>query len=189
YHIVEALVRWLAPILSFTADEIWQHIPGGRRHEFVFLDSWYEGLFPMESAGGLDQGFWETMLSVRELVGKTLEPLRASGDIGSSLDAEVELYCDLELLELLVQLEDELRFVLITSYARVHPLADTPVDLTEQKLPGGYRMAVAASSSSHGKCIRCWHHREEVGSHSEHPKLCGRCVENVTGQGEQRRYA
>ncbi len=132
--------------------------------------------------------YWQEVLVVREAVGKELEKLRAAGEIGSSLDAEVDLYCDADLLEKLSRLEGELRFVLITSYARLHPLEDRPDGLAEVECNGAVA-AIQLAPSSHAKCVRCWHHREDVGSSEQHPELCGRCVENVQGQGELRRFA
>ncbi len=183
YHIIEAMVRWFAPILSFTADEIWQHIPG-QRGDSVLLESWYE-LPPQGMQSGID---WDAAIAVREEVKKELEKLRVAGSIGSSLDAEVDLYCDAGLLSALGSLEDELRFVLITSYARVDAMANRSADAVQAVLEKG-EMWIKVTPSAHAKCIRCWHHREDVGSHPEHPEICGRCVENVAGSGEQRRYA
>ena len=188
YHIAEAMVRWLAPILSFTADEIWQNIPGERPAESVFLASWYDGLFTLPE-GGMDRAYWQTVISVRDVVSKTMEPLRADKTIGSSLDAEVEICCDDDIRAVLDRLGDELRFVLITSYARLYPLTEGVDQAPVTTLPGGGRLAVKVLSSQHAKCIRCWHHREDVGSHAEHPEICGRCVQNVAGDGERRRYA
>lgn len=185
YHIVEAMVRWLAPITSFTADEIWSFLPG-ERSESVFLETFYDGLFEMDEGDRFGVDAWNQIVAVRTEVAKPLEALRNSKTIGSGLDAEVDLYCDEPLHALLSKLEDELRFVLITSYARIHPLADAPAEAEATELEG---LKVLVSASAHGKCVRCWHHREDVGSHSEHPELCGRCVENVTADGEQRRYA
>nr|WP_305792820.1 isoleucine--tRNA ligase [Sedimenticola hydrogenitrophicus] len=185
YHVMEAMVRWLAPILSFTADEIWQYIPG-ERGETVFVETWYEGLFPMERDASFDREFWGRVIAIRTAVGKQLEQLRAGGVIGSSLDAELDLYCDAQARADLEKLEDELRFVLITSYARVHDLEEKPAEAVATDLPGVHLLARA---SAHGKCGRCWHHREDVGSHAAHPTLCGRCVENVDGTGETRRIA
>ena len=192
YHVVESLVRWLAPILSFTADEIWQHIPG-EREATVLLSGWYAhpGSFTGEGAAAAQEmgpEFWGRVIAIREAAGKQLETLRVDGAIGSSLDAEVDLYADEDTVRLLAQLEDELRFVLITSYARVHPADDRPADAVDAGLPDtGIWIRVAPSA--HAKCIRCWHHREDVGSHPEHPEICGRCVDNVAGNGETRRYA
>jgi isoleucyl-tRNA synthetase len=183
YHIVEAMSRWLAPILSFTAEEIWREIPG-ERGESVFLESWYGGLFGLDEGGSFDRAGWQRVIDVRNAVGKALEAFRASGN--SSLDAEIDLYCSDELKALLDRLEDELRFVLITSDARVLTLGEKPADLDESEPRG---LAVQVRPSSHAKCPRCWHHREDVGANSEHPELCGRCVENVTGTGEARRFA
>ncbi len=184
HHIVEAMVRWLAPILSFTAHEAWQHIPG-ERSESVFLETWYDGLFGLEGKGELDEADWQRILEARSAVSQQLEGMRKAGDIGSSLDAEVTLYCDGELHDSLGKLGDELRFVLITSYAGLKPLAERGDDARDSELDG---LAVAAVASQHPKCVRCWHHREDVGRHADHPELCGRCVENVAGEGETRRH-
>jgi isoleucyl-tRNA synthetase len=187
YHILEALVRWFAPIMSFTAEEIWHNLPG-EREPSVFLSQWYA--LPevgADTAMGLD--FWQEVLEVREAVGKELENLRVAGGIGSSLDAEVDLYCGAEIYQRLMSLEDELRFVLITSYARVHRDTAKTDDAVHVTLENGDELWVAVAPSAHAKCTRCWHHREDVGAVSAHPELCGRCVDNVEGAGEQRRFA
>jgi isoleucyl-tRNA synthetase len=180
YHIVEALVRWLAPILSFTAEDIWQSMPG-QRSDSVLLETWYEGLFSYTEE---EVKKWAQIIEVREVVYKALEELRISETIGSSLDAEIDIYCDDPLYAQLTALEDELRFVLITSYARIHPSNAKP-----EHAIAGEGFWVTAVPSKHQKCVRCWHHREDVGTHPEHPELCGRCIENVAGHGEVRRYA
>ncbi|MCF6323035.1 MAG: isoleucine--tRNA ligase [Gammaproteobacteria bacterium] len=186
YHTVEALARWLAPVLSFTAEDIWKHIPG-ERSESVFLETLYE--FPETSGQQFSQDEWATIIAVRESVSKELEGLRSSGGIGSALDAEVDLYCDDVLLALLSKFDDELRFVLITSYARVYSMCEKPaeaVEVTQKEQPALWAVVKACE---HAKCDRCWHHREDVGVNSEHPGLCGRCVDNVDGDGESRQFA
>jgi isoleucyl-tRNA synthetase len=175
----------LAPILSFTAEEIWRNMPG-ERGETVFVETWYPGLFALDQGGQYDRPFWGRIIALRTALGKQLEQLRTDGVIGSSLDAEVDIYCDGQFKADLESLEDELRFVLITSYARVHDAADRPDGALAMELDGVYLLAQA---SAHQKCGRCWHHREDVGSHAVHPELCGRCVENVDAAGETRRYA
>lgn len=187
YHIIEALARWLAPILSFTAQDIWQHMPG-ERDASVLLAEWYT-LPSSDQSDDLDASFWKQIIAVRDGVSKELERLRAAGNIGSSLDAEVDLYCDNELVNHLSRLEDELRFVLITSYARVHSIESKPEGAVDVPLVVGGKLALKVDSSRWDKCVRCWHHREDVGSHSDHPELCGRCVDNVAGDGESRRHA
>ncbi len=183
FHIAEAMVRWLAPILSFTAQEAWEKLPG-ERDPFVFTQRWHQ--FPEgEAERRLEGGDWQRLLAVRGEVSRELERMRKAGEIGSSLDAEVTLYCDDDLRNSLEKLEDELRFALITSYARVEPL-EKAVDADETELTG---LKLIAKASTHSKCVRCWHHREDVGSHPDHPELCGRCVENVEGEGERRRFA
>ncbi len=187
YHLIEAFCRWLAPILSFTADEIWQHIPG-QRGESVFLDQWYA--FPaMPEDSPMDDAFWEQVLEVRTAVARQLEHLRVAGGIGSSLDAEVDLFCGRELLDRLARLEDELRFVLITSEARVHIDSEHAEDDVHVTLANGDELWIRVMPSPHPKCVRCWHHRFDVGHDEEHPELCGRCLSNVAGPGELRRFA
>jgi isoleucyl-tRNA synthetase len=175
YHIVEALVRWLAPILSFTAEDIWRHIPG-ERGESILLETWYQGLVA-DLQTEQDTALWKTVFTIREAVSKELEELRNAGTIGSSLDAEVDIYCNETLYKQLSILGEELRFILITSSAQIH----SSTECTDFELK--------IKASEHKKCVRCWHHREDVGTNSDHPELCGRCVENVIGEGEQRNYA
>ena len=182
FHILEALVRWLAPILSFTAEEIWYQMPG-KRGESVFLEQWYE----LPTATASDLGVWRDVIAVRDAVNRELEQLRVAGGIGGPLDAEVDLYCSSELKATLKKLGDELRFVLITSYARLHDLETRSDEAAETEIEG---LFVTVAPSAHGKCIRCWHHREDVGANREHEQLCGRCVQNVTGEtGESREFA
>mgnify|MGYP001813118705 FL=1 len=188
FHILEAIVRWLAPILSFTAEEIWEHMPG-EREPSVHLATWYQGLFEMGTEEALGRGFWQQVLEVRVAVSKELERLRVAGGIGSSLDAEVDLFCGTELFAQLRTLEDELRFVLISSEARVHRDTANEDDLVHFTLSTGDEVWIAVAPSAHEKCARCWHHREDVGSYPAHPDLCGRCVDNVAGAGEVRRFA
>jgi isoleucyl-tRNA synthetase len=190
YHIIEAMVRWLAPVLSFTSEEIWRHIPG-RRGDSVFLETWYEMPKVYANAGEADaeMAFWEQVIAVRERVAKELERLRVAGGIGSGLDAEVALFCGRELHDRLRRLGDELRFVFITSEAQVHDTTVVPDEAVHFTLDSGDEFWVTVAPSEHAKCVRCWHHRPDVGRHADHPELCGRCVDNVAGGGEQRRFA
>ena len=188
YHIAEALCRWIAPILSFTAEEIWDALPG-QHSDSPLLENWYDRLSEIDAGEKMNMAFWQNILQVRSAVSKELEGLRANKTIGSSLDAEVTLYADGELNEQLKMLGDELRFVLITSEARVMPLTEAGNDSIEATLENGDTIKIKAVASSDPKCVRCWHHRPDVGSNSEHPELCGRCVENVAGDGERRLYA
>ena len=183
FHILETLVRWLSPILSFTADEIWRYMPGSRG-ESVFLEAWYTP--PTLPDGTVDSVFWSDVIAVRQAVSKELEKLRVAGGIGSGLDAEVDIYCDSSRRDRLLRLGDELRFIFITSYARVHPLEEKSPDAVETEIKDTY---VQVAPSAYPKCIRCWHHREDVGVNKEHPQICGRCVQNVTATGETRSYA
>ena len=171
FQILEALTRWLAPILSFTAEEIWHYLPGDRP-ESVFLTTWYS-LPPVLNKG--ERAEWEKIFSLRESVAKALEGLRVAGTIGSSLDAEVTLWCAEELQNLLQRYAGELRFIFITSEATVSSLANHPADAIEVSA----ELSITVIPSPHPKCGRCWHHRPEVGLHPEHPELCARCVTNI----------
>ena len=184
YHVVEAMVRWLAPVLSFTADEAWAYMPG-KRSESVFMATWYTDLTVLGPAD-LSRKFWGQIMQVRTAVARQLEAMRKDGVIGSSLDAEVELYCADDVLADMRKLGDELRFILITSAVAVHPASERPDDAIDTELKG---LSVRVRASEHAKCARCWHHREDVGTHVAHPELCGRCIENVDGGGELRRFA
>jgi isoleucyl-tRNA synthetase len=174
FYIIEALVRWLAPITTFTAEEIWQHIPGPR-NESVFLNTWYENLAALDENAVMNAKFWEEIRKIREDVNKEIEDKRHAGEIGSSLEASVTIECDDKTKNLLDQLEEELRFVLITSEAKV--VAGNPLKITVESL------------RELQKCERCWHRRKDIGTNPGFPTLCVRCVENIDGDGEIRKYA
>ena len=189
YHIAEAMVRWINPVLSFTADEIWQHLPGDRTAS-VFTTTYLTDLPELDSSAILSSEDWATIVDVRTAVSRTLENLRTAGDIGGGLDASVTLYADDKVSDVLNRLGDELRFVLITSTANVKPLSDKPAD-AEQLTAGANDGAIAVTAvvASGEKCDRCWHRAESVGKHAEHAPLCERCISNAFGDGEQRRFA
>lgn len=181
-HVIEALVRWIAPILSFTADEIWKEI-AGQREANVFVAEWYQ--LPEMPADSFADSYWDLVAQVKAAVNKVLEAKRTAGEVGGSLGAEVILYCDEKLQSELLKLADELRFVLITSTAEIRPLAEAQhAEATE--IAG---LQVAVKKSEHAKCERCWHHRADVGANTAHPTVCLRCVENVDGVGESRQFA
>ncbi|WP_240126646.1 isoleucine--tRNA ligase [Thermomonas alba] len=176
YRIAEAFVRWIAPILSFTADEVWRHLPGARAGN-VLLETWYDGLAPLPEDAVLSARDMEALLALREQVAKVLEPMRAAGEIGAALEAEITLRCGVADQNWLAPLVDELRFFFISGDVALVPDAEATAAI-----------AVSARATAKPKCVRCWHHREDVGTHAAHPLLCGRCVENVDGAGETRVY-
>ncbi|HAT5003543.1 isoleucine--tRNA ligase [Serratia marcescens] len=186
YHIVEALVRWMAPIMSFTADEIWGFMPG-KRAQYVFTEEWYDGLFGLAEGEPMNDTFWAELLKVRGEVNKVLEQARADKRLGGSLEAAVTLYADSELAARLNSLQDELRFVLLTSAASVAPLADAPADAQASELLKGLKIAFSTAPGE--KCPRCWHYTTDIGLVAEHADICGRCVSNVAGDGEKRNFA
>jgi isoleucyl-tRNA synthetase len=174
WHITTSLLRLMAPILSFTAEEAWR-VLGGRQDDSVFFHTWH-AFPPVEDAATL-LARWSAIRAAKVDVQKELEVLRVAGRIGSSLAAEVEVRAAGERFDALVALGEDLRFALLTSAARVARAAsdaDSGVD---------------ATPSPHPKCERCWHYRADVGTHAAHPALCGRCVTNLEGAGEKRRFA
>lgn len=183
WHIAEAMVRWIAPILSFTADEIWQALPGSRS-EFVFTEEFYQGLFALDQNEAMNDAYWQRIQTLRNEVNRVLEMARNDKVIGGALEANVTIFADDEKAKLLNQLGEELRFVLITSKASVKPLVDA--DIEQGEIEG---LAVKVEKMQAEKCPRCWHYSETIGANHEHPSLCQRCVDNVAGTGEVRHFA
>ena len=192
YLIAEAMTRWMAPILSFTAQEIWQALPApaaGERGEFVFTNVWFDGLVEIEQDAVLNNQFWAQLLQVRTEVNRVLEVARNEKKVGKALEAQVTLYATAELADNLNKLADELRFVLITSAAHVEVVDQAPSSETGAAATELAGLWVAVTTAEGEKCDRCWHVTTDVGTNTEHPSLCGRCVTNVDGDGEQRQFA
>ncbi len=185
YHIIEAMTRWLAPILSFTAEEMWRHIPGKPKNDSVLLSVWYTALAPLPAGTFMDQAYWETVRRLRDCVNKEIEEKRNQGIIGSALEAEVVVYCEGELQKKLQALANELRFVLITSSAQVLPVAKKNGAATATELP---QVWLEVKPTTAAKCERCWHRLPSVGQDAANPGLCLRCVGNISGSEEQRDY-
>jgi isoleucyl-tRNA synthetase len=202
FRILEAMVRWLAPLFAFTSEEIWQQMPrhmhmpteirGGftLRDASVLFETWYQGLREVQNSPD-QRRWWDDLLAIREAATRVLEGMRKDGRIGSSLDATLTLYADAPTLERYRQVADELRFFFIVSDLHLAD-GEAPAGAVACELDGA-KVWVSAAVSAAPKCVRCWHHREDVGAHAEHPELCGRCVENVTafdgaGAGENRRW-
>ncbi len=184
-QIVETLSLLIAPILSFTADELWKYIPG-EREESVFLANFSVESKILPEKAGFPDAFWQQILSVKTAVNKQLEAKRADKSIGASLSAEVNLYCSDQLMESLAKLDEELRFVLIVSRASLLPLAEAPEHAVTTELSG---LKLVIDPSELKKCERCWHYRADVGANKKHETLCQRCVDNIDGDGEVRHFA
>jgi isoleucyl-tRNA synthetase len=166
WHISNSLLRLMAPILSFTAEEAWR-IFGGNADQSILEETWH--LLPDAQLEQSVIGQWQSVREFRETVTKKIEEKREAKEVGSSLAAELDIHSSGPVYEALARLEDELRFVLITSRATVHKGS----------------AAVNVQASSHPKCERCWHYRADVNAEG----LCGRCAINLQGAGETRRYA
>ena len=190
YRVVEALVRWIAPVLAFTAEEIWPLIPG-QRGESVLFETWYDGLAATQGTPE-QRRFWADLLAIRSAASRLLEGMRASGAIGASLQAEVVVHADAATCARFAEVADELRFFFITSELVLADLAVQPDPGERTDVQGveieGARVWVAARPSDARKCIRCWHYRADVGRHAGHADICGRCVDNVDGTGEKRQW-
>ncbi|MDD2934245.1 MAG: isoleucine--tRNA ligase [Methylotenera sp.] len=172
HHITHTMMRLMAPILSFTANEIWQTLALDA-DKTVFEDVWYA--LPKHGLTDADIQSWQTVLEVRALANKAIEEKRATGLIGSSLQSELDIYAEGAVFEALNGLGNDLRFVLITSRATLHQRAGS--------------LDIQVAPSAHVKCDRCWHYRADVGADAEHAHICGRCVSNLFGKGEARSHA
>ncbi|RQO35803.1 isoleucine--tRNA ligase [Herminiimonas sp. KBW02] len=177
WHLTHSLLRLMAPMLSFTAEEAWAVFasPEMNADGTIFTHTYYQ--LPEVADGAALLSKYALLREVRNNVTKQLEEVRVAGSIGSSLQAEVALQASGDKFDALASLEDDLKFVLITSQASVSKVATAEEE------------SVAVTPSAAQKCERCWHYRADVGSHAEHEGLCGRCVANLFGKGEARRFA
>ncbi|MFI4880529.1 MAG: isoleucine--tRNA ligase [Steroidobacterales bacterium] len=182
YHMAESMVRWLAPILSFTTEEFWRYLPGEHR-ESVFHETWHA--VPAVAADPID---WQGFIQLRGDIARELEKLRDAGAIGGPLDARVDVYCTAAEFKRFASLGEELRFLLITSHAHVHEVAAPPAGAVAATNTASNGVWIAVQPATEPKCVRCWHHRADVGTHATHPELCGRCISNIEGPGEIRNY-
>jgi isoleucyl-tRNA synthetase len=188
YHIAEAFTRWIAPILSFTAHEIWGFMPG-QRESSVFLAEWYP-LPRLMDGEVINKQDWMAILQAKEAINKVIEDQRNKGLVKGSLGADIQLFAAPTLFKSLAKLGDELRFVTITSKATLSSLqsgGEVSGEGASPSLLDGLKVTVAKSTAE--KCVRCWHFIADVGSHADHPEICARCVTNLAGAGEVRHYA
>ncbi|WP_395025608.1 isoleucine--tRNA ligase [Comamonas odontotermitis] len=167
HQITQALLRWMAPFLSFTAEEAWKIVGNS---DTIFLDKFTD--LPEGDDALLTK--WTRIREIRDVVNKDIETVRGEGKVGASLQAEITVTAQHEDLALLQTLADDLKFVFITSSAQA---------------VAGDELAVTVTPSAHAKCERCWHYRADVGANPEHPSLCGRCDSNLHGSGEVRTKA
>ena len=173
WHITHAMLRWMAPFLSFTAEEAWKVFTGAGAGSTIFTETfWSEGAFAQAESALLAK--WSRVREIRDVVNKEIEAVRGGGQVGSSLQAELMIAVNAEDFALLSTLGDDLKFVTITSKAT---------------LVAGNELAVTVAPSSATKCERCWHYRDDVGTDAAHPTLCGRCTSNLYGAGETRKVA
>jgi isoleucyl-tRNA synthetase len=179
YHITQSLLRLMAPALSFTAEEAWEIFAGPEgwkaSDETIFTQTWWQ--LPELADTDALLAKYNAIRTVRTDVTKQLEDLRTSGAIGSSLQAELSIKAAGDKFKVLASLEDDLKFIFITSLASVSEVASEAEE------------AVAVAASKAEKCERCWHYRADVGAHADHPTLCGRCHSNLFGAGEKRKFA
>ncbi len=185
WHLAEAMIRWLAPILSFTAEEAYGFLPGSARQESVFHELWYE-LPVVETDELID---WDAILRLKTDVQQELERQRAAGLIGAPLDATIHVWCVADEYPRFSALGDELRFALISSAVQVSQVDAPPADAVPAATAAASGVWLSVSPNQDQKCARCWQRRADVGHDPRHPPLCARCAVNVEGDGESRRYA
>ena len=202
YHITQAMLRWLAPILSFTAEEAWSHLPG-MQAESIFLTQWHplscevdtDPLSHLYQEAGGCEACWHQVLQVRDAVNKAIEITRDAGKIGSGLEAVVTVRCHSNTLlaRLLTQLAPELHFIFLTAEVRVaiDCLQNSmPLSNAERTEEPPFSVHIKPVDQAATKCDRCWHRRHDVGQNTQHPSLCLRCIHNLPdGVGELRYYA
>ncbi|MER2011627.1 MAG: class I tRNA ligase family protein, partial [Psychrobacter alimentarius] len=191
YHIAHALIRWITPILSFTAQEAWEVLHGA--DSYVFTEEWYT--FPEFALSDISADDWQRIMLAKDMVNKNIETARGEKIINANLSADVSLYADGAMQESLAKLGEELRFVLITSKATLQPMSAAPAnkvvldEQTDSDTEASADLVVNVSAATGTKCVRCWHIRDDIGTDSAHPEICSRCVTNVSGDGEVRHYA
>lgn len=181
FVILQSLVRWLAPILSFTAEEIWSFLSEGEDAS-IFASEWFAEFGDID----IDLAPWQSLMELRDVVNKELEQRRHEQELGGALDANVTIFADESWLPRLQRLKDELRFVLLVSGTEVKPLAEKSAQAKDTAVSG---IALQVEKSTADKCERCWQRRQDVGGQAQYDTLCARCVENVSGQGEAREFA
>ena len=185
WHLAEAMIRWLAPILSFTAEEAYAHLPAAGPRGSVFLGQWHD-IPATDGGGGID---WDEVLRLKADVQQELERLRTAGAIGGPLDASIDVWCHPDVYPRFAALGGELRFALISSEVRVHSATSPPEGAVAAATAGGGQVHLSVAPNTDTKCVRCWQRRHDVGADPAHPELCGRCATNVSGAGEERHFA
>ena len=153
----------------------------------MFTGEWYDGLFGLADSEPMNDAFWSELLKVRGEVNKVIEQARADKKVGGSLEAAVTLYAQPELAAKLTALGDELRFVLLTSGAAVADYAAADSDAQQSELLKGLKVGLQKAAGE--KCPRCWHYTTDIGQVAEHADICVRCVSNIAGDGEKRKFA
>nr|WP_273637169.1 isoleucine--tRNA ligase, N-acetyltransferase domain-containing [Moraxella catarrhalis] len=169
YHIAHALLRWIAPVLSFTAQEAWQVLKDTQG--YIFTAEWYQ--LPDFQMNDISHEDWDKVALIKDTVNKSIEQARSDKIVSSNLTAKVTITAPQDITDILNKFGDELRFVFITSDATVK---------------SGDTLSTTITPADGTKCVRCWHVRTDVGTHAEHPEICGRCVQNLD-DGEMRLYA
>ena len=181
-HLAQAMVRWLAPILSFTAEEAWSYLPG-IPNESVFFNAWHQFPPGAERVSAIN---WPALIALKADVARELERLRTLGSLGSSMEADVTVFVPEALSSQFAAIHDELRFLLITGDAKVADLSALPATAVKASQE---EVWIEVKPSTSPKCVRCYQLRADVGSDPNHPEICARCVINVEGPGEERRFA
>lgn len=183
HHIAHALIRWIAPILTFTAQEAWEVLQGVG--DYVFTKEWYQ--FPEIAMDKVNADDWQNLLLAKNVINKHIETARENKLINANLSAKVAIYTNGAMYDSMAKLGDELRFVFITSAADLNNLDDDAASTANETDIDNLRVVV--SSAKGKKCVRCWHVSDDIGHHADHPDICERCYSNVVGNGETRQFA
>ncbi|AEO08509.1 isoleucyl-tRNA synthetase [Buchnera aphidicola str. Ak (Acyrthosiphon kondoi)] len=183
YYIINALVRWIAPILSFTADEIWRYLPE-KNSQYVFMEEWFEKLFYLDQDELFNYEFWNKMIKIKNETNKFLEEAIKNKTINNSLEASIILYVKPELLSKLEILGTEIKFIFLTSDIKVKLYDTAPINVKKSKIIPNLKISLKKVQGE--KCPRCWHYFNRAKNDVKKGNICNRCILNTTGNGEKR---
>lgn len=185
FYIIESLVRWIMPITSFTADEVWKFLPGKNRDKYIFTQEWFDKLFILEDSEIMNNKFWEFIKQIKNEVNLVIEDYRTKKIIGNSLEADIYLYINNNYLaEKLKLLKKELKFILLVSHVKILDYNKNTKNIKESSIKG---LKIFLKKSQGIKCLRCWHY-EKIENICKIEKICNRCIKNIKGAGEIRQF-
>ncbi|AHG60221.1 isoleucine--tRNA ligase [Buchnera aphidicola] len=185
YYIIQSLVRWIAPILSFTANEIWDYLPE-KSSKYVFTEEWFDKLFHLNQDDLFNYQFWNEIINIKNEINKFLEEEIKNKNINNSLEASIILYVLPKLFKKLTILNKELKFIFLTSDAQVKLYDSAPINTKKSKTLSFFKISLKKIKKQ--KCLRCWHYAIDIKKNIKNSNICNRCILNTQGNGEKRKF-